>query len=44
MRLPFGGTPSTSWELAFSRAVWASWGREVRRREAESGRGREAVS
>ena len=36
---PLGGMPSTS-SLAFARAVVASWGREVRIRDAERGRGR----
>lgn len=36
---PLGGMPSTS-SLAFARAVEASWGREVRIRDAERGRGR----
>lgn len=35
--------PSTS-SLALARAVVASWGREVRTREAERGRGRAAAS
>lgn len=38
---PLGGMPSTS-ALALARAVVASWGREVRIREAD--RGRERVS
>ncbi len=41
--IPFGGIPSTSL-LAFARAVCASWGREVRIRDAERGRGRSADS
>lgn len=41
--VPLGGMPSIS-VLAFARAVCASWGREVRIREAERGRGREAES
>lgn len=40
---PLGGIPSTS-SLARARAAWASLGREVRIREAERGRGREAES
>ncbi len=40
---PLGGTPSMS-SLALARAVVASWGREVRIREAERGRGRAAAS
>jgi hypothetical protein len=38
--LPFSGTASMSW-TACARAEVASRGREVRRREAESGSGRE---
>lgn len=40
---PLAGMPSTSLSLAFARAVVASWGREVRMREAERGRGRAAA-
>lgn len=40
---PLGGIPSTS-SLARARAVWASWGRDVRIKEAERGRGRAADS
>lgn len=40
---PLGGIPSTS-SLAQARAVWASWGRDVRIKEAERGRGRAADS
>ena len=36
---PLGGMPSTS-SLALARAVVASWGREVRIKEAERGSGR----
>jgi len=41
--LPLGGMPSML-SLARARAVCASWGRDVRIREAERGRGRSADS